>query len=214
MTDLPAAALAFALRAHGAQIRKFTREPYVNHCRAVAATVAEYASDPEVIAAALLHDTVEDTATTADDIRAAFGDRVASLVLELTDVSRPEDGNRKARKELDRRHLARSSPEGATVKLADIIDNVPSVVEHDKDFARVYLAEMRRLLQVLKHGNADLWRRPRRSRRANGNWRPGADQRNGCQVLVGSWAEPGLTPSARPRTRRRRSRRPCWRRVR
>ncbi len=84
---------------------------------------------------------------------------MAFLVLEVTDVSRPEDGNREARKAIDREHLARSSPEGATIKLADLIDNTKSIVAHDKGFARVYLPEMEKLLEVLRHGDPALWQR-------------------------------------------------------
>jgi (p)ppGpp synthase/HD superfamily hydrolase len=159
MIDLPTLALGFAMCAHRNQRRKYTGEPYANHCRAVAVIVADYTPDPAAIAAACLHDTVEDTEVTADQIHEVFGERVAALVLEVTDVSRPEDGNREARKRLDREHVARSSPDGATIKLADLIDNTSSIVKYDKGFARNYLQEKAALLEVLKHGNRALWDR-------------------------------------------------------
>jgi (p)ppGpp synthase/HD superfamily hydrolase len=109
---------------------------------------------------------VEDTDVTAEEIRETFGDRVATLVLEVTDVSRPENGNREARKALDREHIARSSPEGATIKLADLIDNTASIVKYDRDFARVYLDEKEKLLMVLDHGNKELWLRAYQALRA------------------------------------------------
>ncbi|MCE9564637.1 MAG: HD domain-containing protein [Planctomycetes bacterium] len=152
-------ALGYATTAHHAQKRKYTGEPYVNHCRNVAAIVAGYTDDQEVIAAALLHDVLEDTPTTPEELREHFRDRVVSLVLEVTDASRPHDGNRETRKALDREHLARSSPEGATIKLADLIDNTDSITRYDPNFARVYLAEKERLLPLLKHGNPELWQR-------------------------------------------------------
>ena len=147
----------FAAQVHRDQTRKYTGEPYVEHCRSVAAIVSQHTSDEEVIAAALLHDTLEDTPTTHGDLERIFGKRVADLVLEVTDVSRPEDGNRATRKERDRQHLLLSSREGATIKLADLMDNTSSIVQHDPKFARVYLHEKRAVLEVLRHGPAGLF---------------------------------------------------------
>jgi (p)ppGpp synthase/HD superfamily hydrolase len=159
MTDLPTLALGFAKCAHRQQKRKYTGEPYANHCRNVASIVAEYISYPAVIAAAALHDVLEDTEVTPAELQDVFGERVTLLVIEVTDVSRLEDGSREVRKRLDREHLARSSPDGATIKLADLIDNTGSIVEHDKAFAKAYLREKEALLGVLKHGNTELWER-------------------------------------------------------
>ena len=159
LDNLPALALGFTQCAHRQQKRKYTGEPYANHCRNVAAIVAEYTSDPAVIAAATLHDVLEDTEVTPAEMRDVFGERVTLLVIEVTDVSRLEDGNREVRKRLDKEHLAQSSPDGATIKLADLIDNSSSIVKHDKGFARAYLREKEALLEVLKHGNSALWKR-------------------------------------------------------
>jgi len=60
--------------------------------------------------AAWLHDTVEDTPCTLDDVRNMCGEEVAVLVEMLTDTSKPEDGNRAARKAIDREHTAKASP--------------------------------------------------------------------------------------------------------
>src|SRR5574343_272633 len=150
-------ALAYAEGAHGEQKRKYTGEPYFNHCRNVAAYVSHVTNDSEVVAAAALHDTIEDTPATFTDILAAFGPRVARLVLEVTDASKKADGNRATRKAIDRAHLARSSREGATIKLADLVDNSRNIMEHDMGFAKIYIPEKRALLSVLEHGNADLW---------------------------------------------------------
>jgi (p)ppGpp synthase/HD superfamily hydrolase len=158
-SELPTLALGFAKCAHRQQKRKYTGEPYANHCRNVAGIVAEYTSDPAVIAAATLHDVLEDTEVTPAEMRDVFGDRVTLLVIEVTDVSRLEDGNREVRKRLDREHLAGSSPDGATIKLADLIDNTSSIVKYDKGFARSYLREKESLLEVLKHGNSELCQR-------------------------------------------------------
>jgi (p)ppGpp synthase/HD superfamily hydrolase len=151
-------AMGFAACAHKDQKRKYTNEPYVVHCKAVMNRVAEYTDDIATICAAVLHDTIEDTSVTKADIALVFGEEVADLVMEVTDLSKPEDGNRKARKQIDRDHLAGCSPQGATIKLADLIDNTSSIVKYDEDFAKVYLAEKEALLPLLKHGDADLWR--------------------------------------------------------
>lgn len=147
----------FCIFAHGDQRRKYTQAPYYDHCFEVAAIVAEVTDDPEVIAAALLHDVVEDTIFTLAHIQRDFGARVALLVYEVTDVSRPEDGNRRVRKLIDRAHLAESSPEGATIKLADTISNTKDIMKHDPNFAKVYLKEKRELLPLLTHGDKKLW---------------------------------------------------------
>ena len=157
--ELPLIALGFAKCAHRQQKRKYTGEPYANHCRNVASIVAGYTNDEAVIAAATLHDVLEDTEVKPAELRDVFGERVTLLVIEVTDVSRLEDGNREVRKRLDREHLAGSSPEGATIKLADLIDNTSSIVKYDKGFAKAYLKEKELLLDVLQHGNLELWER-------------------------------------------------------
>jgi (p)ppGpp synthase/HD superfamily hydrolase len=128
------------------------------HLGAVAELVATVSDDPHMLAAAWLHDAVEDTPTTLEDIALEFGPDVASLVEALTDVSRPSDGNRAARRAIDREHLAAASARAKTIKLADLIDNVRDICEHDPRFARVYLAEMRALLEVLGAGDPRLLR--------------------------------------------------------
>lgn len=156
-------ALAFCQAAHGDQKRKYTGEPYWTHPAAVAASVAEYTAEEEVIAAALLHDVLEDTAVTFDQLETEFGARVAALVREVTDVSKPEDGNRAIRKAIDCKHLANSSPEGALIKLADLLDNTSSVVASAPEFAKKYLVEKAAVLDVLKHADQRLWQRTRQS---------------------------------------------------
>lgn len=149
----------FATRHHKAagQTRKYTGEPYIAHPAAVVEIVRSVPHTPEMIAAAWLHDTVEDTDATSAAIFAEFGDEVGLLVHWLTDVSKPWDGNRKTRKAMDRNHIALASPEAKTIKLADLIDNSRSIIEHDPKFARVYLEEKRLLLEVLKEGDPKLW---------------------------------------------------------
>ena len=101
---------------------------------------------------------VEDTPATLEDIEENFGQPVAELVEELTDVSKPGDGNRAKRKAIDRSYIAQASPRAKTVKLADLIDNCRDITKHDERFARVYLLEMGSLLDVLSDGNGTLYR--------------------------------------------------------
>lgn len=150
-------AKTFATKAHEGQIRKYTAEPYINHPVAVAKIVADVGSDNSMIAAALLHDVVEDTDTTIQDIIKHFGINIASMVSDLTDVSKSSDGNRKARKEIDREHTRMASPSAKTIKLADMIDNMASTIKYDPEFAKVYIAEKKLLLEVLLDGNAVLY---------------------------------------------------------
>jgi tRNA nucleotidyltransferase (CCA-adding enzyme) len=103
-----------------------------------------------------LHDTVEDTSVTPADITKEFGPKIAKLVIELTDVSKPEDGNRKTRKAIDRDKLAGVSAEAQTVKYADLISNGKDIAQNDPKFAKVYHAEKADLLRVMTKGNQNL----------------------------------------------------------
>ena len=78
--DLVADAVAFAAKAHRGQVRKGTSTPYIVHPMEAAAIVATMTSDPAVIAAAVLHDVIEDTDYTADDVRRLFGPDVLALI--------------------------------------------------------------------------------------------------------------------------------------
>jgi (p)ppGpp synthase/HD superfamily hydrolase len=158
MTNIVERARIFATAAHAAvgQLRKYTFEPYIVHPAEVARTVEEAGGSPEMIAAAWLHDTVEDTGVTNELIRAEFGAEVAELVGWLTDVSRPDHGNRAARKAVDRAHTAAAPADAQTIKLADLIANTRSIVEHDPKFAVTYLEEKRLLLEVLTKGDTRL----------------------------------------------------------
>ena len=151
-------AYRFAKEAHGDQKRKYTGDPYITHPVRVAQLVAAVTDDVEMICAALLHDVVEDTEVTIGDIDSAgFGVSIAILVNDLTDISKPSDGNRATRKHIDRMHTAQASRRAKTVKLADLIDNSCSIVVYDPDFARVYMHEKEALLEHLKEGDPTLY---------------------------------------------------------
>jgi (p)ppGpp synthase/HD superfamily hydrolase len=148
----------FATAAHAAvgQTRKYTGEPYIVHPIEVAKIVENHGGSNAMIAAALLHDVLEDTSVTFDVLETEFGSEVAELVLWLTDVSKPEDGNRSTRRALDRQHSAAAPAEAQTVKVADLISNTRSIVAHDPGFAKVYLEEKRLLLEVLTRADSTL----------------------------------------------------------
>ncbi len=164
MSNLIQRARAFATSAHKRidQKRKYSHQPYEVHLKAVATLVAEVGGDDEMVAAAWLHDTVEDTPATHHEIEDRFGPGVAELVYWLTDLSKPGDGNRALRKAMDRDHLAQAPARAQTVKLADLIDNARDICKHDPRFARVYLREMAALLDVLDRGHPELLRRARK----------------------------------------------------
>lgn len=160
-------AKAFAIAAHAAvgQKRKYSGQPYHVHCERVAANLRKYASGPisdEQIAAAWLHDTVEDTQVSLEVIRDTFGQEVEILVEALTDISRSEDGNRKVRKAKDLAHTALAPAAAKTIKLSDLIDNGHDITHSDPGFAHVYLREKAALLEVLREGDQGLWQEAKR----------------------------------------------------
>jgi len=139
--------------------RKYNYQPYSDHLASVARIVRSVTDDEEMIAAAWLHDVVEDTPATLYDVESAFGKDVALLVENLTDVSKPSDGNRATRKAIDCQHIALGSSRAKTVKLADLIDNLQDICKHDMKFAQTFLIEMGALLEVLDAGDQKLYQR-------------------------------------------------------
>jgi len=152
MDFLYLAAIDVAKRAHKDQRRKYTNEPYIVHPFAVAGLVASVTEDDDMIVASLLHDVCEDSPMEIKTIRGIFGVRIAQMVEDLTDVSKPTDGNRAKRRAIDREHTSIASPEAKTIKLADLIDNTKSICAFDPEFAKVYMPEKRALLEVLRAG--------------------------------------------------------------
>jgi (p)ppGpp synthase/HD superfamily hydrolase len=161
VTDIEQRALEFATLAHFGQFRKYTGEPYIVHPVAVAEIVRGVRHTPEMIAAAYLHDVVEDCNVKLDVIDANFGHAVRTFVDFLTDVSMPWHGNRATQKRLDREHISKAPPAAQTIKLADLIDNTKSIKERDPGFWKVYRLEKIALLDVIDRGDPELIARAR-----------------------------------------------------
>jgi (p)ppGpp synthase/HD superfamily hydrolase len=86
--DIVNRAIEFAAKAHRHQVRKGTDTPYITHPYAIGLMLTRAGFDPEVVAAGLLHDTVEDTDVTPEDILEEFGERVASIVEGASEPNR------------------------------------------------------------------------------------------------------------------------------
>lgn len=150
-------AIKLATFGHRNQTRKYTGDPYIMHCIEVAGLLTSVNMGQEIVAAGMMHDLIEDTPLTYEDIRAATSGLVADIVAEVTDVSKPKDGNRAIRKAKDRDHLAQASIFGKTVKLADMISNTRSIMEHDLGFAKIYIPEKRAVMEVIVEGHPGLY---------------------------------------------------------
>jgi GTP pyrophosphokinase len=123
-----AEALAWAIDAHSGQRKKGTDVPYHAHLLGVASLVLNDGGSEDEAVAAILHDLVEDTDATVEDVRARFGDRVARIVDACTDAyerPKPEWGERK-RAYIERMQTA--EPDELRVSLADKLYNASSIV--------------------------------------------------------------------------------------
>lgn len=145
--------------------RKYTGEPYWIHTDEVAEIVAGVTKSAAMIAAAHLHDVLEDIPAlegqiySTEHLRATFGSEIYILAYHLRDVFTSESYpylNRAKRKELERLRLANTPGQVQTIKFADFISNTKSIVEHDPDFAVTYLAEKRSALALMHRGHAGL----------------------------------------------------------
>jgi GTP diphosphokinase / guanosine-3',5'-bis(diphosphate) 3'-diphosphatase len=154
-------AIAFAADKHRHQRRKDVEaSPYINHPIALAHLLATTGGveDIVVLQAAVLHDTVEDTDTSVDDLAARFGSKVAAVVAELTDdKSLPKA----RRKELQVEHAAHKSYEAALVKLADKTCNLRDIADAPPadwslERRREYFDWAKRVVDALPAVNAEL----------------------------------------------------------
>ena len=134
-TELLDRAIIFAVRAHAGTERRGKGYPYIIHPLEAVEIVATMTSDQELLAAAALHDTVEDTEVTVEQIRAEFGDRVAALVADESDsmpegVSEEESWHARKQAAIDR--LARAGRDTKVVALGDKLSNMRAIA---RDYA-------------------------------------------------------------------------------
>ncbi len=159
---------AFADKAHGEQQRKYTPERYIVHPVRVMKICKQVTDDVCVLAAALLHDVLEDTEVKKDELenylltlmKPAMAHRTVQLVKDLTDVYVKRDYpnlNRRTRKAKELLRLEKTNPDAQTIKYADIIDNSREIIVHDPDFAMVFLYECRANLRKMQKGNIKLY---------------------------------------------------------
>lgn len=157
----------FADTAHDAQLRRYTPDRYIVHPARVMETCRNYDNRLPTLAAALLHDVLEDTAVTENEmLNFLYGimdkenaDKTLALVIEMTDVFTWEayrNWNRKKRKAEELKRIEQTSPEAQTIKYADIIDNSSEIALNDPDFATRYLLECKAILKVADKGNPEL----------------------------------------------------------
>jgi (p)ppGpp synthase/HD superfamily hydrolase len=155
--DLLLEAISFAARKHQGQTRKDGRTPYFAHpVRVLMILITEFGvTDPEVLAAAVLHDTIEDTTTDYDDIAERFGPRVAGFVALLTKDARMPEEERERRFLAD---LAAAPIEVRLCKLADTYDNLIDSVALTPAARQKALDKAKKLLAAFEPTMPDEWR--------------------------------------------------------
>jgi (p)ppGpp synthase/HD superfamily hydrolase len=113
-------AVRLACERHAGQVKPRQKRPVIDHCLEVAQFVSEAGLGPEIVTAAILHDTLEQTETAAHEIEAGFGPGVRALVEALTDLPQDSEDGRKAR--------LKAAPAGAqSIKCADIASNLEAL---------------------------------------------------------------------------------------
>ena len=135
-TSLLDRAIIFAVRAHAGTERRGKGFPYIVHPMEAVEIVATMTKDQELLAAAVLHDTVEDTDTTVEQIREEFGNRIASLVASESDIvldGLPAEDSWHARKQAAIDRLAHASHDAKIVALGDKLSNMRAIA---RDYAQ------------------------------------------------------------------------------
>lgn len=162
--------IEFADQAHGEQMRKYSDERYIVHPVRVMKICREYTQDLPVLAAAILHDVLEDTSTGEAEILEFLSNHLSKsdaqktlqLVIELTDVYTKENYphlNRNQRKALETERLGKTTAHAQTIKYADIMDNTIEIMAKDRGFAPRFLKECEAILNVATKGNPELRQR-------------------------------------------------------
>jgi len=146
-------AKAFATNCHKTQTRKFDGKPYIVHPEAVASLVDQFGGSPEMVAAAWLHDVVEDCGITVRDLIEHFGTQVSGLVWELTS---PKDLNKSKKAEYLLDKMNTMSSDALTIKLCDRLNNVSDFNTAPKGFVNKYAPETQFIIDELEGGGRPL----------------------------------------------------------
>lgn len=143
-------AVSYMVWAHHGQTRRYGSIPYAQHPLDVAMTLRTYqVMDPNVIIAAILHDIIEDTNIEAEVIGAFFGNYVMDLVVSCSDYQITENLSRAQRHTQKLLNYQMMNPMVHMIKMADMINNMPSIIQHDPDFAKVYIKEKLDMLKLM-----------------------------------------------------------------
>ena len=129
-TELVDKAIFFATQAHHGTERRGKGYPYIIHPLEAMAIVATISNDPELLAATVLHDTIEDTSVTYEDIQKEFGTHVADLVVTETDIKNAPDGRKlswQERKQRDIDNLRIASREVKIIAIGDKLSNIRAI---------------------------------------------------------------------------------------
>jgi len=150
-------AAALATRAHEGQFRKNSSFPYITHPARVAGLVGILpGATEEMVAAAYLHDVIEDTAVSKDEIERETNAQVAFYVDCMTNRSKGGQLSREQRKKMDRERLATIPVEVKKIKLLDRIDNLREMTDYTSGFKALYASESLLLLEAIGDGDPDL----------------------------------------------------------
>lgn len=140
-------AAQFAEYHHRGQVRDYTNRPYITHPIRVAGRVATHPeANADLVAAAFLHDVVEDCGVTINEIYREFNQQIADYVSQLTNTSKDTDLPRSERKKADRRRIANICRRAKIVKLIDRIDNLGEMDPRDIKCCHLYCEESQLLL--------------------------------------------------------------------
>ncbi len=141
-SDMIFDAIEYAARAHREHYRKGTRIPYIIHPVSVGKILIEYDCAEEIVAAGLLHDAVEDTEVSLEEIRSSFGEKVADLVAAVSDPDKSDTWENRKRHTIE--YLQTAPMEVLILSCADKLDNIRSIKEDYERFGEAVWKRFRR----------------------------------------------------------------------
>lgn len=124
------AAIRYATQAHAGQKRKGKEDPYIMHPLSVGILLAHAGADEKVVIAGILHDTIEDTAVTREDLEKEFGEDIAAMVDDVTEQDKSLPWAERKKAALD--HIPHMTTGSLMVKAADVMHNMTELIEDYK----------------------------------------------------------------------------------